>query len=373
MKAFVEGFLDHFGSLADPRSVRNKIYPVDEILLTTLCAAIAGAEGWQDVEDFGNIKLDFLRALLPYKNGIPSDDTFRRFFRALNPEHFQTLFRDWTATVFTKKLDAQVIAIDGKAARHSFDNGQKMLHMVSAFASEARLVLGQQKVDEKSNEITAIPDVLKWLNLKGSTVTIDAMGCQHEIGKQIVEQGGDYIFSLKGNQGSLHEDVKLFLTDKTEQLMYQEDWDKGHGRIECRTCYLTHKVEWTHQRHPHWKTIKSLIRIDARRESKGKITEETRYYIASAAETPQSALRKIRSHWAIENSLHWVLDMTFGEDQSRIRKGNAPHCMAIIRHMAQNLLQNTKNQMPRQSIKRLRKMAGWENNFLLKILSQNFS
>jgi predicted transposase YbfD/YdcC len=369
-----EGFLDFFTVLEDPRSVRNRKHMMGEILLTTLCAAVCGAEGWQDVEDFGNAKREYLRQFFPFKNGIPSDDTFRRFFRALNPDQFQSLFRDWIRS-FQPNLDQGVIAIDGKSSRHTFDQDKKMLHMISAYASESGLVLAQEKVDEKSNEITAIPKMLEWLDVRGSLVTIDAMGCQVDIAQTIISKEGDYIFSLKGNQGSLKEDVQAYLDDQEviRDLAPHTACDKGHGRLETRVCWVTHDVEWLHELHPKWSTIHSLIRIDSTREMNTKITKESRYYISSRVLTSEKALRSIRDHWSIENKLHWVLDMSFGEDQSRIRKENAPQCMAIIRHIALNLLQSQKNSMKRQSIKRLRKMGGWSDEILSAIISQTFS
>lgn len=368
------GFLDIFKDLEDPRSAKNQLHSMSEILLTALCAAICGAEGWQDVEDFGNAKIEYLRKFFPFRNGIPSDDTFRRFFRGLDPEKFQELFRVWVKSI-QPKIEQSIIAIDGKSSRHSFDSDKEMLHMISAYATEANLVLAQEKVSDKSNEITAIPQLLEWLDLKGNIVTIDAMGCQYPIADKIVERGGQYIFSLKGNQGNLHDDVKTYLGDEAilKKLKPHKNYDKGHGRIETRTCWSTQNVGWLQERHPHWKSINSIIRVDSIREIKGKISSETRYYISSLTDTPEKVLSSIRSHWAIENSLHWVLDMSFGEDNSRIRKQNAPQVMAIIRHIALNLLQLTKNQMKRQSIKRLRKMAGWSDPILSSILSQKFS
>jgi predicted transposase YbfD/YdcC len=368
------GFLDVFEGVEDPRSTRNRLYTLSEILLTTLCAAICGAEGWQDVEDFGKAKIGYLRQHLPFKNGIPSDDTFRRFFRSLDPEHFQELFRSWVRRI-QPEIAEGVIAIDGKSSRHSFDHDKKMLHMISAYATEARLVLAQEKVDEKSNEITAIPSLIDWLDLRGNIVTIDAIGCQWEIANKIVSRSGNYIFSLKGNQGTLQEDVKTYLEDKVviDALQPYTHYDKGHGRIETRTCWVAQDVSWLHDRHGRWTTIKSIIRIDSVREIKGTASRETRYYVSSLVLPPDKILSAIRSHWAIENSLHWVLDMSFGDDSSRIRKDNAPHIMAIIRHMALNLLQLTKDKMKRQSIKRLRKMAGWSHEILSSILTQKFS
>jgi predicted transposase YbfD/YdcC len=307
-----------------------------------LCSSVCGAEGWQDIEDYGNAQIDFLRKLLPYKNGIPGDDTFRRFFRVLDPIEFQKLFCEWM-----KSLQPQVdgvIAIDGKASRHSFDDNHKILYMISAYATEARLVLAQEKVEEKSNEITAIPKLLDVLDLRGSTITIDAMGCQHEIAKRIIEKEGNYIFTLKGNQSALSEDVQDFFNDKEfcKTMSCYEDHDKGHGRQELRKCLVATDIKWLKERYPKRRGLRSVIRIESTRKIGKKMTQETRYYVSSCTDAAKTALEKVRSHWAIENSLHWVLDMSFGDDQSRIRKKNAPQIMAIIRHIALNLLQITK-------------------------------
>ena len=368
-------FLDVFGHLDDPRSERNRLYTMSELLLTCLCAAVCGAEGWQDVEDFGNAKIDYLRSILPFSNGIPSDDTFRRFFRALDPTAFQDLFIKWVRCL-QPSLQNDVIAIDGKSSRHSFDGEKPMLHMVSAFATESRLVLGQEKVLEKSNEITAIPRLIEALDIRGSTLTIDAMGCQHVIGEKICTKGGEYILALKGNQGDLHDDVKTHLQDCEiiQHLPLHTTHDKGHGRLESRTCYVSFDVEWLVARHPKWSSIECLIRLDSMREIKGKKSVETRYYIGSNKTlSAEKALTQIRSHWAIENNLHWILDMSFGDDMSRIRKENAPQIMAIIRHIALNMLQKAKNNMKRQSIKRLRKVAGWDDRSLTNIILHKFS
>jgi predicted transposase YbfD/YdcC len=271
--------LDSFCALSDPRSDRNQLYPISEILLTSLCAAICGAEGWQDIEDFGLSKLDFLRTILPYENGIPSDDTFRRFFRSLDPEVFSQCFTDWFETIRPDIISSDsVLAIDGKSLRHSFDGDKKMLHMISAFCSESRLVLGQKKVSDKSNEITAIPDLLRILDVEGRTVTIDAMGCQYDIADQIQYKGGDYILALKGNQASLKDDIELYLTDSDffKNITPEIQHDKGHSRLEKRACYVTQDIDWLHDLHPKWRSIGSLIRIDSTRNIKGEISQETR-------------------------------------------------------------------------------------------------
>ena len=359
-------FLDYFSGLEDPRSHINKLYTIDELLLLTLFAVICGADGWEDIEYYGECKLEFLREFLPYQNGIPSDDTLRRFFRAMDTNVFRSAFIQW-ASDLNIALEDKVIAIDGKTSRHSFDHDKKALHTVSAFISEARMVLGQVKTDEKSNEITAIPELLDLLDIKGGIVTIDAMGCQKEIAEKILAKEANYILALKGNQGTLHEDITLFFEDKNLQknTVYHEDTDAGHGRIETRKCSVTENINWLTENH-HWHGLKSIIRIESSVEQKGKITEETRYYISSLPADAAKINAAIRSHWAIENSLHWVLDMSFGDDQSRIRKGNAPENITIIKHLALNLLSKAKEK--RQSMKRLRKTAGWDDNILKNIV-----
>lgn len=379
LKSLETNFLDHFKKIEDPRLQRNQIYTVAEILLVTLLAVICGAEGWSDVENYGKSKIEYLRCYLPYENGIPSDDTVRRFFRAINPDYFKEIFSKWVQHI-ANVVNAKVIAIDGKSSRRTFDKDSDMLHMVSAFATEARVVLAQEKVSNKSNEITAIPLLLNLFDVKGHIVTIDAMGCQYAIANKIVDKGGDYIFSLKGNQGSLSEDVKLFLSapNTKKTCLTATDYDKGHGRIESRTCFVSSNVEWLHKEHKNWNTIQSIIRIDSIREvtekAAKKITQETRYYISSLKDpTPQAALKAIRDHWAIENTLHWTLDMSFNEDYSRIRKENAPQVMAILRHIALNILQQGKlkqKKHKRQSIKGLRKMCAWDNDTLSEIVSK---
>lgn len=373
-------FLDIFEKIEDPRSDKNQLYTVSEILLVTLCAVICGANGWCDVENYGKSKINHLRQYLDYNNGVPSDDTIRRFYRSIDPSAFEKLFREWVSNL-AKKVDAQVIAIDGKCSRHSFDGDGNMLHMISAFATEARIVLGQEKVSEKSNEITAIPKMLDWLDVKGHIITIDAMGCQYEIANQIIKKEGDYIFSLKGNQGNLSEDVKLYFEDdklyledaKLKTTSSHIDYDKDHGRLETRECRVTNNIDWLNKRHDNWRTIKSIIEIKSTREIQGKATKETRYYISSLDTSADKILQSIRSHWAIENSLHWVLDMSFNEDYSRIRKENAPHVMAIFRHIALNLLQTakrTEDSLKRQSIVGLRKICGWDEKKLELVIAQ---
>lgn len=365
-------FLDHFESLDDPRSERKKLYTFSEILLVTLLAVICGAEGWSDVENYGKAKINYLRKYLDYVNGVPSDDTIRRLFRSINPDSFKTIFCEWVKSI-ANVVDAKVIAIDGKSNRRSYNDDASMLHIVSAFATEVRVVLGQEKVSNKSNEITAIPKLLELLDIKNHIITIDAMGCQYNIANKIVDKGADYIFSLKGNQGSLSEDVTLYFNASTNKkaLSDHADFNKGHGRLETRECIVCNDVQWLRDSHPHWKTIQSIIQINSIRElkDKSKSTKEARFYVSSLKNpSPQTALTAIRQHWGIENSLHWVLDMSFNEDYSRIRKENAPQVMAIIRHIALNLLQRYKPK--RQSIKGLRKICSWDDSTLTQVIAK---
>lgn len=366
-----ETFLDFFSSIEDPRIERCKLHPISEILLLTLAAVISGAEGWIDIERYGHLKLDFLRRFFPYENGIPSDDTLRRFFRRIDPKIFQERFVEWVKSL--NPAEESLISIDGKVSRRSFDTNQKALHMVSAFASECRLVLAQTKVSDKSNEITAIPELLAWLDLQGSIVTIDAMGCQKEIAKQIIEKGGDYVFSLKGNQGTLHEDVKALFKSfpalRNLELEEHKTIDGEHGRIEERTYRVINIPRLFTKKHD-WLGLSTLIEVSNNQEVKGVVQEEKRYYISSLSKDAQKLGRVIRSHWAIENTLHWIMDVSFHDDESRIRKGYAPENMVLIKHAALNLLQKSKGK--RESIKQLRKIAGWDNERLYQILQQKF-
>ena len=377
-KSRIDSFLEHFSNLKDPRIDRKKLYPLDEILLVVLCAVICGAEGWTDFAVFGREKLDFLRTYLPFKNGIPSRLTYSRVFWALNPESFKECFINWVKSF--QEAVQNVISIDGKTLRHSFDTAKDKpaIHMVSAFASEARLVLGQRKVNDKSNEITAIPELLKLLDIKGSIITIDAMGCQKKIAEEIVEKGADYVFSLKENHGNLFDDVKTFFEFERKEKFrdtdfdYYEESNKEHGRIENRKCWVSSQIDWIDQK-DKWKNFNSIAMIESTRTIKDKTTKEARLFIASLPQNAKLFASVVRTHWGIENSLHWILDMTFREDESRIREGNSAENMAIIRHTALNMLQNVKkNESTNISIKGLRKKAGWGNNTLAQILLSNF-
>jgi predicted transposase YbfD/YdcC len=344
-----------------------------EILLLTLCAVICGAESWDDIELFGEAKLEFLRIFLPFENGVPSDDTLRRFFRAIDHTEFQRLFVEWIRAWLNPEVANKVIAIDGKTLRGSHDGDKPAIHLVSAFASEAGIVLGQLKTAEKSNEITAIPELLNWLDVRGAIVTLDAMGCQKDITEKIAQKGGDYFIALKGNQGTLHDDVKLHFEQPTataqQAMQTAETLDKGHGRIEIRRCRLSTDIAWLTARHPGWKNLNCIVAIESERHLGNEVNKETRYFIGSKSTiTAQETLVAIRQHWGIENQLHWVLDMSFGEDQSRIRQHNAPTNVAIIRHAALNMIRQAKPK--RVSVPMMRKSAGWDNSVLTGVLSQ---
>jgi predicted transposase YbfD/YdcC len=363
----IERFLDQVRTIDDPRMERCKLPPLPEIFLATLAGVIGNAEGWQDIEDFAAAKLEVLREYLPYGNGVPSDDTRRRFFRALDPKRFQECFLAWVRTLRALP-EASVIAMDGKTSRGSHDGAASALPLVSAFAAEARLVLGQEKVADKSNEMSAIPELLDLLDIAGHVITIDAMGTQKNIAAKIVAKEADYVLALKGNQSTLHDDVRLFFQQPPSDVLFHthEETDKGHGRIEVRRCHVTGDIAWLRDAHDG-SGLASLVRIESTRIIDGEPSSETRFYLTSLPPDPVRLLPAVRSHWAIENSLHWVLDMTFGDDVSRIRKDHAPINLSMIKHAALNLLQQAKQK--RQSIRRLRNHAGWDSTTLRHILA----
>jgi len=366
---------DHFSCVKDPRMERTKDHPLVNIIVIAICAVICGADTWVDIENFGKAKQEWLGEFLDLTNGIPSHDTFGRVFRLLDPEQFQRGFVSWIQAV-SDITDGEIVAIDGKQLRRSHNGrlGKAAIYMVSAWAVNNRLVLGQRKVDDKSNEITAIPKLLEILALSGCIVTIDAMGCQREIAEQIVEQGADYVLSLKGNQGQLHEDVTQMFAyfDKIDFADIEHDYDKsvnsGHGRIEIRECWTFNPHEWpdyfrTLQK---WSKLQTVAMVTAERRIGEQVTQETRFYISSLGSDAKLVLRAIRGHWGIENGLHWVLDIAFREDESRIRTGNAPENMAVLRHIALNLLKQEKSAKCGIHAKRLK--CGWDEDYLLKVL-----
>lgn len=366
---------EHFAGLDDPRVERTKLHPLLSIITIAICAVIGGAESWDDIEEFGEIRADWFATFLDLPHGIPSHDTFNRVFAALDPVQFQSCFLAWMQAV-AGALPAQVIAIDGKAVRGSQDSerGKTAIHMVSAWASTNRMVLAQVTVDEKSNEITALPDLLRCLALAGCVVTIDAIGCQREIAQQILEQGGTYVLALKNNQQTLHDEVHVSFAaaqaDAFAGIQHDaaETIDKGHGRIETRQAWVVDDpavMDWLQERHA-WPGLQAIGMVRGERRLGSERTVEDRYYLLSHALSARAFGDAVRSHWGIENAVHYVLDVTFQEDQSRIRQGYAAENFAVLRHIALNLLR--QQTVKRKSIKGRRLKAAWDPNFLLQVL-----
>jgi predicted transposase YbfD/YdcC len=336
---------------------------------------ICGCDSWVEIEEFGKAKKEWLKGYLELSDGIPSHDTFGRVFSLIKPEEFKACFLGWVQEV-SRKTEGEIIAIDGKTIRGSQDriNGKKAIHMVSAWAVENQLVLGQQAVDAKSNEITAIPELLKILEIKNCIVTIDAMGCQKEIAEKIVESGADYVLAIKGNKGQFYDDVTRYFEpikamkkdDEKEGYDHYETLEKDHGRIEKRSYWAFSNIAWLAKKYPY-KKLSSIGMVKSERTLNGVTSIEFRYYISSTASGAKELARAIRSHWGIENQLHWVLDVVFREDYSRVRKDNAPQNLASLRHIALNLIkQETSGK--KKSIQVKRKSCGWDNAYLAKVL-----
>lgn len=370
-------FAASFAALPDPRLGRNRQHLLLEMLVIAFCAVVCGAEGWEAIERFGLAKRTFLqeRLGLTLPGGIPSDDTFRRVFSRLDPQAFGDCFRAWTQTL-RGAAKKGVLALDGKALRHSFDTaaGQSPLHLVSAWAAASRLVLGQVAVADKSNEITAVPALLALLDLEGCLVTADAMSCQKTIAAQIIAQGGDYVLALKGNHPHLAEDVALCL-DRLEAARWPDrptqrcrTLDFGHGRQEQRQCLCVtlgaDDPQWGDIQ-AQWPGLRCLVKVERRRKQAGKTTREVAYFLSSLLAPASRLARVIRQHWQVENCLHWVLDVVWDEDACRIRRDHAPQNFAVLRHMALNQLRQEKSG---QSLKGKQQRAGWDDEFLLKVL-----
>ena len=343
-----------------------------------MCGTICGANSWRDYVEFGKSKLSYLEKFSDFANGIPSKNTFARVFATLDSDCFKACFISWVQSL--QNHVPGVIAIDGKTLKRSFDkaNAQSAIHMVSAFASETGLVLGQQKTNQKSNEITAIPKLLKLLELNGCIVSIDAMGCQTKIARQIRNQGADYVLALKANQRQLYEDVSLFLSDAVDNNKpgnitdYDENLNKEHGCIETRKCYVSDQLNWLDTK-DKWVDLKTIVMIESTREIAGKVSTERRFYITSMEPNARQINQSVRNHWSIENQLHWVMDVTMDEDNSRVRKGNAPENMCMIKHIVFNMLRKAKMKKYNQSsLKGLKKIVGWDNTTLDSIICQNF-
>jgi predicted transposase YbfD/YdcC len=364
-------FLDYFKDLPDPRQVGKVRYPLTEVLLLCLLAVLAGAESFVDIACFGEKKLELLRRFLPFANGTPAHDHLGDIFAVLDAEKFQHCFVAWVAAF--SGIAAEVIAIDGKTSRRSYQKkgGKAAIHMVSAFATRQRLVLGQVKVAEKSNEIIAIPKLLEMLSIEGATVTIDAMGCQRDIAQAILDGKGNYALALKGNQGTLCEDVEVFVAEqkangfKDTTVSRHETIDGDHGRIETRTTTVIHDVAWLQERHK-WPGLQGVIIVESRREIGDKIEKDTRLYVTSLALPASQLSGVVRSHWAIENSLHWVMDTVFRDDECRVRKDHAPANFTTIKHMAHNLLRKDAGKAS-QRLKR--KIAAWDDDYLASLIA----
>ena len=356
----------YFNQLPDPRIHRNKKHFLIDIIVLSIIAVMCGAESWDSIEMFGKSKKDFLSKILKLPNGIPSHDTINRVFSLIRSDKFEYLFAQWAESLKDPRISKEVIAIDGKAIRGSNDSyhGNSAIHIVSAWESSNRLVLGQIKTNDKSNEITAIPELLNILDIEGCIITIDAMGTQKKIAERIIEKQANYILALKSNQSYLKENVDhTFFRQQPDSI--NETVEKGHGRIETRKCEVINKLDFLDEKE-HWVGIKSLLRITAQREINDKKTTETRLYISSVEADAESFNSFIRQHWGVENSLHWTLDVTFREDAQRKRNGNAANNFALVQKIALNLLR--KEETKKMSVKNKRLVAAWDNDFLLKIL-----
>ena len=363
-----------FAPMKDPRIERNKLHKLIDILIVAICAVVSGADNWTEIEEFGKAKIEWLRGFLELPNGIPSHDTFGEVFARLCPKQFKECFLSWVRSVFDV-TQGQVIAIDGKRLRRSHDHGRgkAAIHMVSAWACANRLVLGQVKTDEKSNEITAIPELLRILELKGCIVTIDAMGAQTAIADQIIAQEGDYVLALKGNQSSLHDAVETFFADPA--LPHDPDiavhthqtTDGGeHGRIEIRRYRCTSDISWLDEK-GRWRGLQSICAVESERHIGEEISREVRHFIGSIPADPKLWAYAVRAHWGIENDLHWRLDVAFREDESRVRKGHADENLAVLRHIALNLL--TQEKSLKRGTQTKRRRAGWDDAYRLKVLT----
>ena len=364
--------LDHFSALEDPRESWRVLYPLPEILLLVLCATLAGMEDFVEIVLWGKERLDFLRRFLPFERNIPSHDALNDVFNALDGELFQRCFTSWVETL--RDEDPDLIAIDGKTSRrtHARSKGREPLHLVSAWASRQRLVLGQEAVVDKSNEIVAIPLLLQRLELTGALVTIDAMGTQIEIAKTITERGGDYLLSLKANWPALLKDVETFFADPANagDCQTYDTVDADHGRLEQRHHRVCHNVDWlsSDRRFPderRFPGLTTIAMVQTTTERGGKIETEQRYYISSASLDAKTFAKAVRDHWGVENRLHWVLDVVFHDDLARLRTGFGPQNMAIVKHMAMNIIRHPKD---RHSLKNRRKLACLNSDYLESLI-----
>lgn len=367
--------LDHFSALKDPRQQWRVIYPLREILLLVLSATLSGMEDFVEIRLWGKRRLDFLRRFLPFERGIPAHDTLNDVMNAIDEELFKSCFASWVETL--REQEPDIIAIDGKTSRRSHDRGRGRdpLHMVSAWATRQRLVLGQEAIEHKSNEIVAIPRLLERLELKGALVTIDAMGTQSEIAEKIVAKGGDYLLALKANRPATHKDVVRFFADPPADQISKpfETVEKDHGRLETRRHVVCHEVDWLfsdrrYPDEPRFPHLAMIAMVETEVERHGRLEQERRYYLSSAKLDAKSFAAAVRAHWGIENRLHWVLDVVFHDDLARLRTGSGPQNMAVVKHMAMNLV---RAQDDKHSLKVRRKLANLNPDYLQKLLTKD--
>jgi predicted transposase YbfD/YdcC len=367
------GVFAFFESVPEPRVERTRLHPLVNILIIALLAMICVGEGWEDMEEFGLAKEAWLGTFLDLRHGIPSADTFRRVLSAVDPKAFNACFIAW-AQALAQGTSGKLIPIDGKTVRHSFDRatGKKALHVVSAWIADNRLTLGQIATEEKSNEITAIPKLLELLDLRGATVTVDAMGCQREIAAQVIDQGADYVMGLKGNQGTAHKEVAAFFDEAratafrdVPHTSHETVDGSEHGRMEVRRAWATQELHWFADL-AKWKGLRSIILVESERTVGAETSLERRYYWSSHTVDAQTFAGMIRGHWGIENQLHWCLDLAFREDESRIHTDHGPENLALLRKVAMNLAKSERSH--KKGIQAKRKLAAWNDAYLLKLL-----
>lgn len=370
--------IESFEKLTDPRSKADIDHKLVDIIVITILAVLCGANGFNEIEDFGKSKEKWLRKFLELANGIPSHDTFNRVMSALNPIEFHACFADWVSTLY-EKISREIISIDGKTARRTKGKNNKAIHVVSAWANKNKLVLGQIKVDDKSNEITAIPELLKALDIGGCIITIDALGTQTEIVETIVNAGAEYVLALKENQKTLHDDVELYfneevLTKTKKELesdgIYCKTIEKDHGRIEKRECYKVDDISWLSNT-DRWLNLYSIGMVVSEVQENDKTTVSKRFYIMSKINDVKEFAKSARGHWGVETSLHWCLDVGFREDESRARKDNSAENLNIIRHMTLNMLK--KETTMKAGIARKRLKCGWDEDYFEKVLMAGFN